>query len=560
MRTSCFIPFKSSVAGIELPQQFTFPFLYEPHPLALLASNELQEFIKRHQINWSHNFGIESGKSGEALGKMFGVLVVKDTEGNLGYLAAFSGMLNGTMDVDGFVPAAYDDSYDVAYFHQQFDAFNQLSQQIENLSTDPSYLELKAHVEEQQLTIDQLLQQQLEKHQTQRKKRKLHRNSIKSQLSSSEWDTLLEKDHQQQLNEKFLMREYEVYLIEKIAPLKKKFHTLEEEITILRELRKKLSLDHQDWIFSHYNLLNANGDFKNVVSIFEDLHLGIPPSSTGDCAAPKLLQHAFENNLTPIALAEFWWGKSSPSQVRKHGEFYPACRSKCEPILGHMLQGLEVAPNPMLINPATGKTLEIVYEDDAIAIIDKPHDFLSVPGKTLKDSVLTRMQQKYPDATGPLLVHRLDMATSGILVLAKTKKDHQKIQEQFINRTIHKKYVALLDGELRKQEGIIELPLRVDLDNRPAQLVCYEHGKPATTKYKVIEIKNDSTRIEFIPITGRTHQLRVHAAHVTGLNASIKGDDLYGTTSDRLHLHAAYIKFIHPRSGKSVSFNITPAF
>jgi len=560
VRSSRFIPFKNSVAGIELPEQFTFPFLYEPHALALQASSELQEFIEEWQNSWSHNFGIESGKSGEALGKMFGVLVVKDPEGTLGYLAAFSGMLNGSMDVKGFVPAAYDDSYDVAYFHQQFDAFNQLSQQIENLSTDPSYLELKAHVEEQQITIDQLLQQQLEKHQAQRKKRKLYRNSIKSQLSSSEWDTLLEKHHQQQLNEKFLLREYEVYLNEKIAPLKKELKAFIDKITLLKDERKQLSLDHQNWIFSHYNLLNANGDSKNVIPLFEQLQLGIPPSSAGDCAAPKLLQYAYKNNLTPIALAEFWWGKSSPSQVRKHGEFYPACRSKCEPILGHMLQGLEVAPNPMLINPATGKTLEIIYEDDAIAIIHKPHDFLSVPGKNLKDAVLTRMQQKYPDATGPLLVHRLDMATSGILVLAKTKKDHQKIQEQFINRTVHKKYIALLDGEIDQQQGVIKLPLRVDLDNRPAQLVCYEHGKPATTKYKVLEVNNGSTRIEFIPITGRTHQLRVHAAHVKGLNTSIKGDDLYGTVSNRLYLHAAYIKFIHPRTGKKVSYSIAPAF
>lgn len=556
----CFISFKNQIDGIALPQRFTFPFLYEPHPLARIASKELQEYIVESQKNWPHNFGLEPDKTDEALGKMFGVLVVQDSSRNLGYLAAFSGMLNGTMSVDGFVPAACDDSFDVAFFHKQFDRFNQLSNSIYELKNDPSYIKLKRRLKEEETQVDILLKSQLEKHKALRKNRKIYRNRIKSEISDLEWQALLKKDHQLQLNEKFLLREYDVYLNDKIAPLKSEYENFKQKIKSLQDERKALSLKHQDWIFSHYNLLNINGDTKNVVDIFEEKDLGIPPSSTGDCAAPKLLQYAFKNGLTPIALAEFWWGKSSPSKVRKHQQFYPSCRSKCEPILDHMLTEIDVDPNPMLINPATGKTLDIIYEDEAIAIIDKPHEFLAVPGKNLKDSVLTRMQSRYPDATGPLLVHRLDMATSGILVMAKTKKDHQRIQEQFINRTIHKKYIALLEGDVLNKEGIIELPLRVDLDNRPAQLVCYEHGKPAITKYKVLDSNNEKTRVEFIPITGRTHQLRVHAAHPKGLNASIVGDDLYGTVSDRLHLHAAYIKFKHPRSGKLISFEIAPSF
>ncbi len=556
----CFISFKNQIDGIALPQRFTFPFLYEPHPLARIASEELQAYIEDHQKSWSHNFGLEKDKDGEALGKMFGVLVVRNDSRKLGYLASFSGMLNGTMDVDRFVPAAYDDSFDVAYFHEQFDHFNSLSQQIDVQSNNPAFLKLQSELKEQQARINKLLNAQSTKHQFHRKKRKSYRNSIKPELTTQEWEALLSQHHQLQLNEKFLLREYEIYLCDKIAPLQEEFDKIKDAMQRLQDQRKQLSLAHQDWIFSHYNLLNINGDTKNVVAIFEEKQLGVPPSSTGDCAAPKLLQYAFKNGLTPIALAEFWWGKSSPSKVRKHKQFYPACRSKCEPILDHMLTGINVDPNPMLINPATGKRLDIIYEDDAIAIIDKPHDFLSVPGKNLKDSVLTRMQSRYPDATGPLLVHRLDMATSGILVMAKTKKDHQRIQEQFIHRTIHKKYIALLEGDVSNKEGIIELPLRVDLDNRPAQLVCYENGKPAITKYQVLELKNGKTRVEFIPITGRTHQLRVHAAHPKGLNASIVGDDLYGTASDRLHLHAVYIKFKHPRSGKLISFEIAPSF
>jgi tRNA pseudouridine32 synthase / 23S rRNA pseudouridine746 synthase len=255
-------------------------------------------------------------------------------------------------------------------------------------------------------------------------------------------------------------------------------------------------------------------------------------------------------------MAEFWWGQSPSSEIRKQGHFYPACKSKCEPILGHMLQGIDMGVNPMNINPAEGKDLTIMYEDDYLVVVNKPADFLSVPGKRVDDSVFTRMKNKYPEATGPMVVHRLDMSTSGLLLIAKTKEVHQHLQNQFLKRKIKKRYVALLAGTMMHEEhlealnteGFIDLPIRVDLDDRPRQLVCYEHGRFAQTKWQLIEHLENQTRVHFYPLTGRTHQLRVHAAHPKGLNMPIVGDDLYGKRADRLYLHAEYLEFTHPIS------------
>ena len=244
----------------------------------------------------------------------------------------------------------------------------------------------------------------------------------------------------------------------------------------------------------------------------------------------------------------------------KHGHFYPSCRSKCEPILGHMLQGLDVDENPMLKNSAYGQTIDIVYEDEFMAVINKPTEFLSVPGKNVRDCVFSRMRLRYPEADGPLIVHRLDMSTSGLMLIAKTKDVHKALQLQFIKRKIRKRYVALLDGLLPEKEGIIDLPLRVDLDNRPMQLVCYEHGKSARTIWKTVREEEGKTRIHFFPVTGRTHQLRMHAAHKNGLNTPIVGDDLYGIKSNRLHLHAEKITFIHPDSQEEMTFQVPAEF
>lgn len=556
---SCFTPFKQDISGITIPEKFTFPFFYEPHELALIAAQELQEFLEQPK-DWKHNFWNEKTGAGEAAGKMFGVLVVKNERGELGYLSAFSGQIDGTMNIAPFVPAAYVEDFDKSYCDGQFKEFTKLSNQVEALEQSPEYIEALEKLQELQKTAELLLENQRKKHKKQSKELKAQLKQRSKTLNAQELQNLKAQQHQQHLNQKFLYREYEIYLLKKQQPFQVIVDQYQSQMEALIQQRKKQSLDLQDWIFKQYDLLNGRGERKNVLDIFKELNLGAPPASTGDCAAPKLLQYAFAKALQPIALAEFWWGKSSKSQIRKHKQFYPACRSKCEPILGHMLQGLDVEDNSLLINPAVGKTMEVIYEDDAIIIVNKPEEFLSVPGKTIKDSVYSRLKELYPEATGPILVHRLDMSTSGILVATKNLEYYHFIQEQFVNRTISKRYVALLDGVLENDEGMIELPLRVDLDNRPTQLVCYDYGKAARTKYQVIERREQETLVHFYPITGRTHQLRVHAAHASGLNAPIVGDDLYGTATNRLHLHAEYIKFVHPVTGKTVSFKVPAPF
>ncbi|RRN76325.1 RluA family pseudouridine synthase, partial [Pseudoxanthomonas sp. SGD-10] len=341
---------------------------------------------------------------------------------------------------------------------------------------------------------------------------------------------------------------------EKINTIKIKIDEFAEKINHLKKERKAKSTALQDELFAQYYFLNRFKEQKNLLQIFsEDLKQN-PPSAAGECAAPKLLHYAFKHNLKPIAMAEFWWGQSPKSEIRKHKQFYPACTGKCKPILNHMLKGIEVDDNPMLDNPAENKQLEIIYEDDWIAVINKPAEFLSVPGINISDSVYSRMKERYPNANGPLIVHRLDMSTSGILLVAKDKESHKFLQHQFIKKTITKRYMALLNGIVEKDEGEINLPLRVDLDDRPRQLVCYDYGKPAKTIWKVIHRNNGRTLIHFYPVTGRTHQLRVHASHPLGLNTPIVGDDLYGKKDSRLHLHAERLSFVHPQTKTRVEF------
>ena len=296
-----------------------------------------------------------------------------------------------------------------------------------------------------------------------------------------------------------------------------------------------------------------------MLSIFNDPAIK-PPAGSGECAAPKLLQYAFANNLTPITMAEFWWGSAPNAAVRQHKNYYPACQGRCKPILTHMLANTEMDANLLLENLSEKQDLEIIYEDDALIVVHKPAEFLSVPGKEIKDSVYTRIKERYPSATGPLIVHRLDMSTSGVLLLTKTKEANKALQSQFINRTIKKRYVALLDGNLSKKSGKITLPLRVDLNDRPKQLVDFTYGKSAETDWKIINKENGKTRVNFYPITGRTHQLRMHAAHKNGLNTPIVGDDLYGKKEKRLHLHAEFIEFLHPTTLKKMSFTVAPKF
>jgi len=556
MPLKCFIPFRESTDSFTLPERFTFPFYYEPHPLALLAAKELQNYLEQ-KSDWEHNFGLEEGKPGLIIGKMFGVLVVENEAKELGYLMAFSGKLMGENQHDNFVPPVYETLGDNHFLNVGMTELSQLSEQVAVLENDPDYLAALHQFEnDKKAQVDQIAAQKL-KIKTGKKARKARRQKAKTELSAEAFQKLEAELVYISQGDSMYLKNLTDHWKTNLAESQQKLNTYLDPINDLKEKRKNKSTALQQKLFDQYTFLNQAGAEKSLSQIFQAT---APISGAGECAAPKLLQYAFQHQLRPIAIAEFWWGHSPSSEIRKHGHYYPACQGKCKPILAHMLDGIELDENPLLVNPAIGKTIPIVYEDDQLLVINKPAEFLSVPGINIHDSVAERMKLKYPEATGPLIVHRLDMSTSGLMLIAKSLGVHKFLQRQFIKRQVRKRYVALLDGILKEEEGLIDLPIRVDIHDRPRQLVCYEHGKSAQTKYKVVERSNGQTRIHFFPITGRSHQLRVHAAHPKGLNLPILGDDLYGTRADRLFLQAAFLEFMHPVSREKMVVEVEAEF
>ena len=355
------------------------------------------------------------------------------------------------------------------------------------------------------------------------------------------------------------------------------FKTKEREISLTSHssplTTKKMSQDLQSWLFHQYQLLNARGESKDLVDIWQSYYsrpklqrkFPLPPGGTGDCCAPKLLQYAYQQGLRPVCMAEFWWGQPTKEELRRHLNYYPACRGKCKPILTWMLQGLEVDPDPEALG-FQHMELPIVYEDDAIVVVDKPSGMLSVPGRIEEYSVATVMRQRYPDC---VIAHRLDMGTSGLLIVAKTMEAYHPLQEQFIRHQVRKKYIAVLDNPSPQQgrlegSGTISLPLRPDPMNRPRQVVDMEHGKRAVTDYEFLSpLTSHLSPLQLValyPQTGRTHQLRIHCAHPDGLGCPIKGDELYGTKADRLYLHASEIWFRHPITGDEMHLVSPPPF
>ena len=537
-----FQTFKSDISGISLPEKFTFPFYYEPHQLSIIAATALQDYLET-QTNFDHNFGLRENQEGLVIGKMFGVLVCENSKGELGYLWAFSGKLANGNHHDYFVPTIFDMLQKDGFYKIEEETVNVINREIERLEESEAYLKAIEKVNQTNLQATNEIQIQKERIKSEKINRDEKRIIAEQTLDFESYKSVQKELSEASKQESILLKQMTKYWNFQKENAKNELDKLISEITALKELRKQKSSALQQRLFDAYSFLNQSGERKSIGEIFNNN----PPAGAGECAAPKLLHYAFENQLKPIAMAEFWWGKAPNSEIRKHKQFYPACKSKCEPILmTHMLQGLDMEANPFEENPAEGKEIKIVYEDDVLLVINKPAEFLSVPGKKIQDSVYQRIKDRYPNATGPLIVHRLDMSTSGLLLIAKDEETYIKLQSQFIKRTIKKRYVALLDGILKEKEGFIDLPLRVDLDDRPRQLVCYEHGKQAQTKWEVIEVKNNQTRVYFYPISGRTHQLRVHASHELGLKTPIVGDDLYGSKSNRLHLHAEQLVFTHP--------------
>ena len=550
--------FKTAISEIELPEKFTFPFYYTPHVLAEIATKEVQTYLES-QTDFTHNFGLNTKVTENAIGKMFGVLVVKNNANQLGYLMGFSGKLEDESCPEIFVPPVFDLRTKNSFYKKGEEEINIINAKLTALKSNETYLFLKRVVKRASKKIEDDLALQRKKMVISKKERKLRKREAGKILTAEALEKLSQKLEQESFNDQFFYKELVAYYIQKEAENRRELDAFEKQIAALKKARKEASALLQKTLFEKFQFLNQQKETKALIDIFNNPAIK-PPAGAGECAAPKLLQFAFKNDLTPVCMGEFWWGISPNSAIRKHKNFYPACQGRCKPILNHMLDGIAMDENLLIQEISKDKTLATIYEDDVMLVIHKPAEFLSVPGKEITDAVYTRIKEKYPNATGPLIVHRLDMSTSGILLLTKTKEANKHLQNQFIKRTIQKRYVALLDGDLTEDKGKITLPLRVDLDDRPKQLVCFEHGKNAETRWEVIQRENGKTRVYFYPITGRTHQLRVHAAHKNGLNAPIIGDDLYGKKQDRLHLHAEFIAFIHPTTNEKMSFRVAPAF
>ena len=464
-------PLPPEAAGIPSPQQFTYPFCYQPHHLCQLAAKEVIAHCYKTPALYPHE------------GKMFGVLIVEH-ENQRYYLCAFSGIYNGSYHHEGFVPPICDLQH--GYFSEEEQRIVALTHQINGI-------------------------------------------------------------------------------------------TQEEEKTKLKALRKEKSNALQMWTFHQFRMRNARQEVKDLIEIFAAVKspfseeefidykegrsptkpqpkIGIPPGGTGECCAPKLLQYAYLNHLKPICMAEFWVGPSKQNEMRIEGNFYPSCQHKCYPLLNYMMQGLDVEENPLLARGKEKlKQVRFIYEDEDIMVVYKPSGLLSVPNRDLKgESLSAYLLTLNPNYR---LMHRLDMDTSGLMLVAKNNMASKSLQDQFLRHDIKKKYVAILDDAtsdtcIREGQGTISLPLSRNPFDSPRQVVNHHVGKTAITHY----IFKGENRVELYPETGRTHQLRIHCAHPDGLGRPIKGDILYGTRADRLYLHAEEIKFSHPSTGEWLTF------
>ncbi|MCP3062154.1 pseudouridine synthase [Myxococcus sp. K38C18041901] len=508
---------------------------------------------------------------------MFGVLVVRLPEGHLGLLRAFSGMLAGRWDVEGYVPPLFDREARANMEPEGEATVKALFARAEAMRASPELLSLRAAHAEQSARHASELAALRERHEVRRKQRHARRAELTgaAEPRASSTPSSLDEAHvrtrvalrdslhaldQESRGDKAERRRLEAAHESERSSLEPKRMRLERRLRALDRLRHMVSRAVMRRIHDTYVITNMRGERRLLRNLYERAQ---PPSGAADCAAPKLLAYAQAHGLHPVALAEFWWGAPPPSGGRVTGAYYAACRDKCGPLLPFMLEGLHVAPpRTFTPPPTTPGSLSILFEDRWLVVIAKPHGLLSVPGReaTLNDSVLTRLQARYPDATGPLLVHRLDLDTSGLLVAALDARTHSALQHQFVHREVHKRYIAWVDGIVSGEQGRIDFPMRVDLDDRPRQIHDPIHGKPAVTEWRVLERLGDRTRVAFFPLTGRTHQLRVHAAHPLGLGAPIVGDRLYGRDAERLLLHAESLTLLHPGTGERVTFDCPAPF
>lgn len=547
------------LSGIDIPERMNNPLDYQPHPLCIAVCKELQTYLSERE-DWREEID---------KGKMFGVLIVENAQPasdapKIGYLAAYSGQIGGRSDWDDFVPAVFDYLQPDGYFKTHEAEISGINQSIRKLEANTHMKEAKGLI----LQLQEERKHTIAAYQEKIKKAKAKRDARREAGSlNPEEEAEMVKESQFMKAE---LRRLKKSLSEKTS-LETEYEAYQADILSLKQLRKTLSDALQQWLFSQFRMQNHEGESKDLLEIFRDAALRdypqatiatsriaalkmVPPAGSGECCEPKLLQYAYSLGYKPLQMAMFWWGESPKEEIRHHLHFYPACNGKCKPILQWMLPASTF--EPAAVDLSLYNKVETLYEDREIAVIHKPEGLLSVPGKdAAQPSVYALMRSKYPEATGPLIVHRLDMSTSGVMMIAKIEFAYHRLQKAFLNHQIQKKYVAIISGKVIPEKGIISLPLMPDYLDRPRQIVDHEQGKEAITEYEVLEPVDDfHLRIALYPKTGRTHQLRVHCAHQEGLNAPILGDPLYGNEkAARLHLHAEEITFEHPLTGKKMT-------
>ena len=565
--------------GIDIPERMNNPLDYEPHPLCIAACKELQAYLAERK-DWREEID---------KGKMFGVLIVKKNDKEIGYLAAYSGQIGGRSDWKGFVPAVFDYLQPDGYFKTHEAKITELNQRIAHLINNPEIKETERILNK----LHKVQEHKLNLHKMQIMEAKTKRDA-RRQEASLHPDTkgLTPEEEQAMIKEsQFLKAELRRFkkLISQKTPLEEMYDNYQKGLQEIKQLRKSDSDELQKWLFSQFKMLNDKGESKDLLEIFKEFNQMVPPAGSGECCEPKLLQYAFEHGLKPLQMAMFWWGESPKEEIRHHLHFYPACNGKCKPILHWMLPAdvfEQASADAYIYNK-----VEILYEDQELAVIHKPEGMLSVPGKDAQQpSIYSWARKQFPEATGPLIVHRLDMATSGLMVIAKTEFAYHRLQKQFTSHQVQKRYVAIvcckdkdMAQRIKDATKMISLPLMPDYLDRPRQIVNHEQGKEAITEYEVLgseerrvkseefnsaanhevqssnlkvqssNLKVQCIRLALYPKTGRTHQLRVHCAHREGLDAPILGDPLYGNVkADRLYLHAEAITFKHPLTGKEI--------
>ena len=565
--------------GIDIPERMNNPLAYEPHPLCIAACKELQAYLAERK-DWREEID---------KGKMFGVLIVEKNDKEIGYLAAYSGQIGGRSDWKGFVPAVFDYLQPDGYFKTHEVKITELNQRIAHLINNPEIKETERILNK----LHKVQEHKLNLHKMQITEAKAKRDA-RRQEASLHPDTkgLTPEEEQAMIKEsQFLKAELRRFkkLISQKTPLEEMYDNYQKGLQEIKQLRKSDSDELQKWLFSQFKMLNDKGESKDLLEIFKEFNQMVPPAGSGECCEPKLLQYAFKHGLKPLQMAMFWWGESPKEEIRHHLHFYPACNGKCKPILHWMLPAdvfEQASADAYIYNK-----VEILYEDRELAVIHKPEGMLSVPGKDAQQpSIYSWARKQFPEATGPLIVHRLDMATSGLMVIAKTEFAYHRLQEQFTSHQVQKRYVAIvcckdkdMAQRIKDAAKMISLPLMPDYLDRPRQIVNHEQGKEAITEYEVLgseerrvkseefnsaanhevqssnlkvqssNLKVQCIRLALYPKTGRTHQLRVHCAHREGLDAPILGDPLYGNVkADRLYLHAEAITFKHPLTGKEI--------